>query len=132
MTRRSLTPKPSVPALVRIAAIGTLSWAPLACGDDGNNDSNTSDQFPTDACIHSPESPGCQTTGDVTATEADDVAPTIPCAHDSGSCETSTGPDGTTGTTVVATDTDSATDTDAGTDTDTGTGGSSSGTTGGA
>ncbi len=132
MTRRSLTPKPAVPAFVRVAAIGTLAWSPISCGGD---DDETIDQFPTDACLHAQTDPNCQTTNDVvTASDTDDVAPTIPCAHDPNACE-STGPDGSTGTTAAESGTTADTDTDTGgSSSGSSTGGSDSGTssTGGA
>jgi hypothetical protein len=135
MTRRSLTEKPSVPALVRAAAISALAWTPLACGDDAGG--NTSDVFPTDACVHDPAAEGCeQTTGGMSMSmSGDDAFPTTPCAHDPESCE-STG-QSTSTTSATETDTDasssssgSATDTDTDTDTATDTDASSSSTSG--
>ena len=136
MTRRSLTSKPAVPALVRAAAIGALAWTPLACGDDGGGNSNSSDQFPTDPCSHSSSPPpecnsgtGVDSSATGMETSAEDTfdsAPTTPCAHDPGSC--STGVDLSTGGTTAATDTDTDTDTDA----DTGSTGSTGGTSTGA
>lgn len=134
MTRRSLTEKPAVPALVRAAAISALAWTPLACGDDAGG--NTSDVFPTDVCFHDPAAPGCeQTTGGMSMSmSGDDVFPTTPCAHDPESCE-STG-QGTTTTSATDTDTDASSSsssgsaTDTGTDTDTDTDASSSSSSG--
>jgi hypothetical protein len=127
MTRRSLTEKPSVPALVRAAAISALAWTPLACGDDAGG--NTS--------VHDPAAEGCeQTTGGMSMSmSGDDAFPTTPCAHDPESCE-STG-QSTSTTSATETDTDasssssgSATDTDTDTDTATDTDASSSSTSG--
>lgn len=127
MTRRSLTEKPGVPALVRAAAISALAWTPLACGDDAGG--NTSDVFPTDVCFHDPSAEGCEPTTGGMSMSGDDAFPTTPCAHDPASCEST----GQSTSTTSATDTDTDTDTDASssssgaaTDTDTDTDASSS------
>jgi hypothetical protein len=121
-----------VPTLVRAAAIGALAWAPLACGDDGNGttESNSSDQFPTDPCVHGGTGggPECESDSQMTNDPSEsgfDSFPTIPCAHDPDSCE-STGIDTgtTTGTSGSASDTD--TDTNGTTETGSGTAGDSS------
>ena len=143
-----LTPKPSVPLLVRAAMAGALAATPLGCGDDGGgDDANSSDVAPTAGpCYHTPgvdpiqcemesetlDMPtGGETatgTGGMTATTTAttaDTAPTAgPCFHADGGmlpeCMT-TGPEDSTG----------GSDSGTGGATDSGTGGSGSGTTGG-
>lgn len=128
MARIGLTPRPPVPALVRVATLGALLAAPAGCGDDqegdSGSDSNTTDQHPTAGpCAHLPDSPECATstgeptTGDSasatgtggtesTATTSVDTHPTIPCAHDpmAPGCEMSTATSGTGGDTDTDTD----------------------------
>ncbi len=91
MGYRTLTNKPRVPALVRVAAMGALAIA--GCGDDGaGGESNSSDVFPTAGeCVHAQGMPCATTGGDgmdgmetMVGGESNgmDAAPTTPCAHD--------------------------------------------------
>jgi hypothetical protein len=141
MTRIPLTSRPRVPVLVRATALGTLAFAPAACGDDGNTSTSvaSTDVAPTAGpCYHDPTSPGCESTGlppgtttggdtmgtgsgsTSVADGATDIPPTAgPCVHEPDLPECASTTDGGS---------DSSTDTEGPTGTGTGTGtGTSSG-----
>ena len=122
MAYEGWTKKPNVPALIRVAAIGTLGIAAPACGDDSGDDgaASTMDVFPTAGpCAHGPDEQCPESTGNLDGVEDGtdtggtvggdsttmDQFPTTPCAHDPNApgCG-STGPDPTEGTADGTTD----------------------------
>lgn len=133
-----LTPRPSVPAWLELAAVAIFA---TACGDDedgGSGSNSVTDVAPTAGpCAHDPMSPDCATssasdTMSTSATMTTDEAPTIPCAHDSdpSDCDTTSPTDPTTGgTSEGSSDSSTGADT-SGADTSGSTDGGGSGTAG--
>lgn len=133
MAYQRWTKKPNVPALIRVAAIGTLGIATPACGDDDDDGATTMDVFPTAGpCAHGPPEQCPESTGNLDPTMGGDSTtmdqfPTTPCAHDPNApgCG-STGADSTDDTADGTTDgsgTDSGSESSTGTTGGSGTGG---------